>query len=1165
MTRITRMTLDGFKSFGKFTELLFGPDFNCVLGPNGSGKSNILDALTFVLGKSSAKSMRVEKASNLIYNGGKAKKPSKQGMVSIHFDNEKKIFPTEDKEVKITRVVRQSGQSIYKINDKVRTRQQIKDLLALARINPDGYNIILQGDIIRFVEMNPVERRMLIEEISGIGVYEEKKQKALLQLQKVEERLKEAEIILNERGTNLKELKKDRDHALKFKEMSDKVKENKASLVKLQMDAKESEAGELEAIMGKAKEELARIQEGIDGLRNENDGKKQSIEALTREVEEKGETGQIQLNKEIESIKVDMAKKQSRLDTIQQELAKIRQRQKDLKSADGELNEKIDQLEKDKAELEKKRSSLGKEKDSISKKMQAFKEKNMLHDAADIEKKIEELDRNSEELQKEIHKLRESQHQMLRDKDKVEHHLKTIEAEVQKVLDLKKSNKEQVDTLKNMHEDFKKTTLELNKALDNDTALGGQISISRTGIAAANEELAKLRARHISIREVKLSDVAVKKILEQKNKMSGIYGTVAELGEVDSRYALALEVAAGPRIKSIVVEDDKVAAEAIKYLKKNRFGIATFLPLNKIRPFETEKGLKKSADAEGSYGLAIDLVKFDPKFKSIFQYLFSNTLVVEDIDTARKLGIGEAKMVTLDGDLVEKSGAMQGGFRERRKQSFGFNEKNLMEDIEKHESSMEKLRKSIEDIESRRKENEERINKLRSKKAALEGDIIKTERSLNIAHHDTEDPEERKKELELSMKHYDNEIAKANEDIQKHNKLLTDNKIERQKLRAKVLELRDPALLAELNTFDEKSRQITEELIRIDGEMKSIETQVNDIHKPELDKTRQIIKQHGKEEQEFGNESEKTKADIKEKEGILKIKENEAKAFYAQFRELFTQRNKLTEEINKNEMKLNAKVEDSRKVEIRLNTFSIKNAEANTGLNALRQEFSQYEGVPIDTGKNEQELKAEISKFESMRQNIGSVNMRALEIYDEVERQYNELMQKKDGLGKEKDDVVSLMNEIEGKKKEMFMKTFGVVNDHFKRNFNMLTPKGDANLVLESPEKVFDAGLRVAVKLTGEKFLDIRSLSGGEKTLTALAFIFAIQEHEPASFYILDEVDAALDKHNSEKLSKLIAKYAENAQYILISHNDSIISEASNLYGVSMDEHGISKVVSLKV
>ena len=299
---------------------------------------------------------------------------------------------------------------------------------------------------------------------------------------------------------------------------------------------------------------------------------------------------------------------------------------------------------------------------------------------------------------------------------------------------------------------------------------------------------------------------------------------------------------------------------------------------------------------------------------------------------------------------------------------------------------------------------------------------------------------------------------------------------------------------------------------------------------------------------------------------MLKEKEGIAKEFYTKFKSLFAKQGKINEDVQKNEMAIDKITEESRQIEIKVNFNSLKNAELVASLSALNQEFAQYEGVKLDLEKIEEQLKNEISKFEKMREEIGSVNMRALEVYDEAERQYNEFLDKKEKLGREKEDVLAMMNEIEGKKKELFMKTFEVVNNNFKNFFGMLTAKGaEATLVLENDENPFEAGVRINVKITGSKFLDIRGLSGGEKTLTALAFIFAIQEHEPASFYVLDEVDAALDKHNSEKLAKLIRKYAEKAQYIMISHNDHVVSEADILYGVSMNNDGISQVVSLKI
>src|SRR3989338_6893284 len=319
-TKINRMVMQGFKSFAKHTEILFGPGFNCILGPNGAGKSNVLDSLCFVMGKSSSRDLRAEKSANLIYNGGKAKKAAKQGEVSIYFDNSSGIFPTEEKEVKITRIVRESGQSIYKINDKVMTRQQIATLLSLAKIDADGYNIILQGDITRFVEMHPEERRMLIEDIAGISLYEEKKHKAILKLDKVEQHLRETDLILAERHTYLKELKKDRDQALKYKEMNDTIKMNKASYLKIQIDKREADRKSIQERIDAGNSDLTVLREKISKLKSENEEKKRQIEAISKEIEEKGETEQLKLNKEVETLKIELTKNNSRIETLKNEL-----------------------------------------------------------------------------------------------------------------------------------------------------------------------------------------------------------------------------------------------------------------------------------------------------------------------------------------------------------------------------------------------------------------------------------------------------------------------------------------------------------------------------------------------------------------------------------------------------------------------------------------------------------------------------------------------------------------------------------------------------------------------------------------------------------------------------------------------------------------------------
>jgi len=1127
--------------------------------------SNVLDALCFVLGKGSAKGLRAEKSANLVYNGGKSKKPAPKGEVSIFFDNTNKKFPTEDDFVKISRIVKKSGQSLYKINDKSRTRQQILDLLSVAKINPDGYNIILQGDIVGFTEMPTVERRQLIEEISGISVYEDKKKKAVSELEKVDARLNEADIILTERNTYLRELKKDRDQALKYKEMNDKVRQNEASYLKLQIDKNESEKKGYEDKISKEQEELDKINKKVEELRKENEEKKNEMETISKEIEEKGEIGQVKLNRDVEALKISITRDLSRKDTCKSELEKLKARKESLIGDIKETDNKIKSLKIRREDYSKKIEGAKNEKNEIEARLKKFKQKHKLDEAGEIEKEMEEIDKKAEELQKEINGLMEKQHSALREKDRLEHQISTIDEKLEKVKSVEKEYKEQINALKKQREEFTKTTLDLNKRLDEDSSLSIQINKAKEKLTSSTESLERLQARNAGIRESLLSNVAVKKIIEQKNKIRGIYGTVSELGQVSSKHALALEIAAGPRMNSIIVEDDKVASECINYLKKNKLGTAVFLPLNKVKAAAMKPELVEIADKDGCHGMAIDLISFDSKFKRAFQYVFSNTIVVDSIDVARKLGIGKAKMVTLDGDMAELSGVMHGGYRERKKRSYGFSEKEVNKDIEEYEEIVKNMMNTLEVLGKRRQENEATIERLRNFKANLEGEIIKNEKSLHLEHGDLGLNIQEKDRLANTLNEIESNLLKLTQDITKCTKELTDVKIKKEQIRAKINELRNPTLIAELRTFDERKGKLQEEIITFNSEINNIDIQIKDMHSAEIEKIKQVLKQIDKDYAGFEEELKGLEQGIKNQQVDLKDKEKKAHEFYQQFKGLFDKRNKLNEEVNKNDILKDKKKDSSREIEIRLNTISLKKAEVSAKLAGLLQEFEQYHGVELDLKKTEEQLRNEINKFKKMRENVGSINMKALEIYDEVEKEYNKLLDKKASLGKEKEDVVKLMNEIEGKKKELFMQTFDVVNKNFKEIFDSLSTKGNAYLYLENEENPFEGGVRINVKISSDKFLDIRSLSGGEKTMTALAFIFAIQEHEPASFYVLDEVDAALDKHNSEKLAKLIKKYSERAQYIMISHNDAVISEGSNLYGVSMDEHGVSNVVSLKI
>ncbi len=1163
MTRINKLVIRGFKSFAKRTELIFGDNFNCILGPNGSGKSNVMDALCFVLGRMSSKSMRAEKSANLIYNGGKKGTAAKEGEVSIYFDNTRKIFPSDDKEIKITRIVRQNGQSIYKINDKKRTRQQILDMMSVASIDPEGYNIILQGDINKFVEMSSNERRLIVEEIAGISIYEEKKKKALNELEKVENKLNEADIILAERQTYLKELKSERDQALKYKNMSDNIKQNKATYLDIQIKRKQTEKEKIEQEIESCKKKIEKTQDEIKTMKQNVSKKRQEIDKITKHIEEEGEKEQLEMQKIVERLRVDIETNKTRIGTCENELVKIESRKNQLQKDLSEINDKIDFLHSEISRLEKTKDAKNKDIKQIENSIAGFKKKHKVENLEEIEKEISKIEKEEEESQKEIQVLREKQQQLLREKDKIEYQIQSIEDSVKKVLDVERENKEAVKNLNDKKSSFKKKTLDLNKLLNEDSSLAAQVSKLKENLFSAKGELEKLNVKSIGAKERQAGSIAVKNIIEQKNKIKGIYGTVASLGHVSSKYSNALEVAAGSRIQSIVVEDDKVAETCIKFLKDKKLGIANFLPLNKIKGSEPTDQAKKIISSNGVHNFAINLVSFDKKFRKAFSYVFGDTLVVDNISVARRVGIGNYRMATLEGDLMEKSGSMRGGYR--KKTGISFKEEDFAKDIQEYESRVNELEKSFEVLTKRRQEVEESITKLRNEKAELEGEIIKMEKGLHLETGDTDATKKHQSELKEKLKEIDSEILKTEKSIEQNNKNLASIKTKKQDLRTKISGLRNPTLLAELNTFEDKKQQLKNEIMELDSKISSMNTQINDILMRDKENITRILKEQEKEKNQFSSELEQIKEKIKNQGKDLSIKEKEQKEFRTKFKELFNKRDELNKEILKLENDINNREDQNRGTETRMNNVTMKNVEIKAELSGMEKEFEQYEDIELVNERSEESLKREINKFESMINDLGAVNMRALEVYDNIQKEYEKLLEKKEKLSSEKNDVLSMINEVEGKKKELFMVTFNSVNEHFKNIFSKLSSKGNAFLSLENEKEPFEGGIRIRVKITGRRFMDIQSLSGGEKSMTALAFIFSIQDYKPASFYVLDEVDAALDKQNSEKLAKLIRKYSEKAQYVVISHNDGLITEADILYGVSMEKNGVSNVVSLRI
>ena len=820
MIRLEKLEMQNFKSFAKKTLITFPTNFSVVCGPNGSGKSNILDAICFTLGRISAKSLRADRMLEMIFHGGKSKKPADFAKVSLYFDNSDRKLPIDDNKVFISRRINKKGISIYKLNGRTVTREKIQEVLRSGHIRPDGHNIILQGDVTAVIEMGPLERREILDEISGIREFDEKRDKAQRELLTVEDRLKESHIILKERRSNIDRLEEEGKSAQKYEKLTKELDKVRASLAKQRLKD--------------AEDAMKKLDEKIN---------KKSVERLDEELEK--------IDKELEATEKRREDVSKRLFDRTKDIAIIKEVEK-LKS---EINRKKDKIDFDKLETQR--------LDGLIKRLELLKQR------------------------------------------------ETTSKSVQEILKL---------------------------------------------------------------------------------GWTGVYGTIASLSKVSRKYQTAIEVAAGSHLHDTIVSNENIAIECVKHLKKNKIGRATFLPLDKIKSKDS-RYLKKFVYESGVVGLALDLIEFDNKYYNAFSFVFGDTLVVNNIETTKRLGIGGARFVTLDGDLVERSGVIVGGFYRGKKAFVG------SEEIEKYSSEKLKLQEEIKE---------------------LENDLIKL-----------------KKELE------------------------------------------------QLTT---KEQLGSKELIKMQGEREKLEETFESLRKKR--------------------------------------------------KEVYEERLNIQDVLNK---------------------LRIRKARLEAELENLKLEFENYK--KIETYRLSPEiLSRRIKDTMSSINALGAINMRALEQYREQKAIYDDLKEKVDKLIEERNKILEIMAEVEGKRKEAFTKTLEGVREQFKIVFKNLTG-GESDVRLAGG---LDSGLLIEASPAGKKLLNIDAMSGGEKTLTALAFLFAIQRFRPAPFYILDEIDAALDKPNTKKAVNLFKKYSPDSQFIVITHNDTTIQAADCVYGCSMED-GESKLVGIKM
>ena len=956
MPYIKKLVMHGFKSFPKKTEIPFTPEINCVLGPNGSGKSNITDALCFVLGRLSAKSMRAEKSANLIFMGTKQFAPSGEASVELIFDNSDNAFSIDEKEISIKRIIRKNNQAIYQINNQTKTRQEILFLLAQAGIDPNGFNIILQGEIQNFVSMHNEERRKIIEEVSGISVYESRKQKSLKELEKTDEKLKETLAILRERTAYLNNLEKERQQALKFQKLEKQVKDFKASIINYELKIRQKQKQKILSDVELNSKEAEKIKNKILLTQNSVRDFEEKISSINSTIQKSTGIEQEQLNQEIANIRAELAGLSVRLENYENKLSEIsRQKQ--------ELNELIRNNELSIKEIQKSSPSSGSDK----------KQK-------EVEEKKKQLEKFEEQRKK----------------------FYTIKSELK--------------TIREKYED-KKTLLQ--NFVNESNFLLKQINV-------LSEELYDKETSTAKISSLKQSIIQKKLFLEELNKKERELEKVFFLNksEINSNQKLIEDIS---KLDICPVCKSKITKDHVHSIS------------SEIQP-KVISLKKQIADS-------------DKELKAIY---------VEMNSTKEEIKTLEAEFSKREFDLLKIK-----NINDKKDQIKSLHEKT------------EKLKFELKEIESRR---------------------VKLEKDFD-----------------------------ENSNIEK-------------KYETAFVEVQEISLRSQEN---------------VDSEI--------DFKQRELERSKISLKQFLREEVDYKEEFDDVKIAIHEKESLLDKKKRQEEALSKKFREFIQTRDSYQAQIRKLENELSNQNNFLHNKEQEINNLKIEIARVNAEIENFETEFLQFKDAEIiNAGK---EILAErLVKTQEIISGIGSVNLRSLEVYDSIKKEYDLIKEKADVIEKEKEGVLKIIHEIDIKKRKTFLKTLTELNEIFSRNFSQISIKGQVYLELENKQNPFEEGFGVQIVLkTGHgKYFDVKSLSGGEQTLVALSLIFAIQELNPYCFYILDEIDAALDKRNSERLANLLKKYIQKGQYIIITHNDEIILSANNLYGVSMHD-GISKITSMRV
>ena len=1170
----------GFKSFAHKMKFEFHNGITGIVGPNGSGKSNVGDAVRWVLGEQSAKQLRGASMQDVIFSGTESRKPLSYAYVALTMDNSDHTLPVDYEEVTIARRVYRSGESEYLLNGSPCRLKDVAELFYDTGVGKEGYSIIGQGQIEKILSGKPEDRRELFDEAVGIVKYKKRKAASVKKLESERENLVRVNDILSEQERRIGPLEKQSEDAKKYLKFKEELKKIDVNAFLLEVDRLQTNLSEVEKNSKIATEQLEANKAAQEEIRVQYDSLEQEISELDLKIE-------------------DLKQKQSDSTLLkgklENEIALLEEQIRSANASEEQQANRISEIEADKAEKEKQLSDFNKEKETLDKNLEEAVQR--LNSVKGNYSELQEaITVNNEKIDADNKAIMELLNNRASIKSK-EQRLETMleqtnirKAKLTQRLLERKTREGDLDVAVSLaEEEFKNAQSSLLELQDKDKEYSQKAVDWRAKSKKNNEELqskkdefARVQTRLESIKNIAERyegyGNSTRKIMEQKGKIPGIEGVVSDLIHVEKKYEMAIETALGGNIQNIVTADEASAKKLISFLKENKLGRATFLPLTSV---DGRGNFKKTEvlEEKGVLGLASELVSCDSKFDGVVAYLLGRVVVTDHIDSAialAKKNNYSIHIVTVDGEYLAPGGSMTGGHFKNKSNLLGRNR-----EIEELEERLDVLSNEMEELTSRASEIETEIALLESDKEENASKLNEAAIALNTAKLGLDRANEQKRE---SLTAYEG-LAKESEELEAQLSEIAAGKkeieFEKQESEAKEAELQ--AEIKKLSDeVDEKTymetsvnRTMSEVLIEeanarsnVDFVQQNIERVAIEIEKCVADI--EAIKANAvssKEETEAKkNRIEEIKSTISASDDSFgaietEIKETVAKreALNSSHKNFFEKRQDISDritELDKECYRLDAQIEKIN------DAISYQN---NYMWNEYELTYHNAEELKDPEFNDLDQMKKDAGKIKNAIRSMGNVNVNAIEEYKELSERYNFLKGQHDDLVEAEASLVRIIEELDEGMRKQFEAGFKDIQREFDKAFKELFGGGHGSLKLVDEEDILETGIIINAQPPGKTLINMMQLSGGEKSLTAIALLFAIQNLKPSPFCLLDEIEAALDDANVDRFANYLHKLTKNTQFIVITHRRGTMNAADRLFGITMQEKGVSALVSVNL